>query len=1225
MNGIGTLLFVQKRRCGSVDPPYRLSAPFVTSPSSSPTGDPRKVPCRAAHPITQKGAMAMIDVQRSSMRRPRFSGLSLGQHGAPRLLARIRYAVFVLAIVSLICRPGAAQEIAATLSGTVTDSTGAVIPRASITITLNGVNGASRVVESDASGSYSAPQLAAGTYFVTATAPGFETFKADNVIVNVAEKRALNIQLKAGSVSQTVMVQDNPVSIDTESSSQVGTISGVQVRELELSNRNFEELVTLQPGVVNGLGDEATASDTNLNINGARNSANNWTVDGADINDSGSNQTIINIPSVDAIQEFTLARGNYDAGYGRSGGGQVVVATKSGTSEFHGGVYEFDRNTVFNANTYLGHVGQTPRLPYHYNDYGYTIGGPAYIPHVYNTDKKKTFFFWSYEWFKIDQPGGINIPTVLSNPMAGANDLQGDFTGAPSLPAGPAGCVTNWNASTGSGTINLSQPGCESKNAAAYVSSVFSKYAVTGATANYVYNYSNTSNRTEDIVRVDHYFNDKVHFFARGMDDDMPVGEPFGLWAGNNFPGLVNTAVDSPGKNVVGNLTWSISPTVVNEVEFVWSQGTYHSTIAPGQFATNTQFTSSLTGNSSAWTDPYSRVPAISINNLTGFSAGSAPWKERNLDRTYFDNLAITRGKHTLRMGFQFQQMLKNENATYGEPSVSFADWGDFLLGNAQSYSHANRDIVPDLRFVNSEAYVQDDWKILRKLTLNLGVRWSHFPTPSDAKDTLNNFDPLIYSASKAPAISPLTGNFAAGLTEGSTGVPLIPAYYTNGIIFPQGSSCTAAQAITGSQVTCSPYGSLVNPTYDGDFAPRVGFAYNPDGRGVTSIRGGFGIFYDRLLDGIFEQNAFSDPPLVQTVTASNVPFDNPAGNVTPLGPNGLVSSGTPAFKVPSYANFNLSVQRQLLPTTVLEVAYVGNEARHLLGDVDLNQPTLGERAASPNVDVNGIRPYLGYASIKARLPIFTNNYNSLQVTLSHKAHGLTLGAAYTWSKDLTTQSNDRNTANTYTYNLNLDYGPSASNTPQVFEANYIYELPFYHDQHGVTGHLLGGWQLSGITSMVSGQSFQVTQVSDPWACSVSSAGTCAAGSPAGTGLRGLGIQQGIFTEITPRMDQVAAVHYAKSVSQWFSTSSFVPAAGHFGSEGSNSLLGPGLQRWDLASIKNLNLGERVHFQLRGEYFNAFNHTSFSTVDSTYGDPTFGQITNAHLKRVIQLGGKLNF
>lgn len=453
-----------------------------------------------------------------------------------------------------------------------------------------------------------------------------------------------------------------------------------------------------------------------------------------------------------------------------------------------------------------------------------------------------------------------------------------------------------------------------------------------------------------------------------------------------------------------------------------------------------------------------------------------------------------------------------------------------------------------------------------------------------------------------------------------------IPATYANGLIFPKGSACTAARAI-GPLVQCSPYGASVNPNHSANFGPRLGFAYNPDGHGRTSIRGGFGIFYDRLLNGIWEQNAFGDPPLVQHVTVRNTSFDDPSGaSAIAYGPNLLTTSGIPDFKVPNYANFNLSVQEQLLPTTVLEVAYVGNEARHLLGEFDLNQPTLSTRAsAGENVDVNGIRPYLGYGPIRTRATIYTNNYNSLQVSLNHRsAKGLTVGVAYTWSKDLTTNSNDDATANQNAHNLQLDYGPSSSNTPQILEANYVYNLPWYKQQQGFAGHILGGWEVSGITSMVSGTSFGITQPTDPFACAtVGATGLCAAGTGSNMGLNGIGLVEN--GDISIRPDQIAPVRKTKSFRQWFSTSSFTPAVGHFGSEGSNSLLGPGMQRWDLASIKNVSLGERLKFQLRGEYFNAFNHTSWATVDEGITDSSFGKVTSTHIPREIQIGGKLIF
>ena len=238
-----------------------------------------------------------------------------------------------------------------------------------------------------------AANLPAGTYSVTAVATGFETFNGKNIVLNVGEKHAFNAQLKAGAVTTTVTVEDNPVSVDTESAAQAATISGSQLRELELSSRNFQQLVALQPGVANFMGDEASAGNTTLQINGARTTANNWTVDGADINDSGANSSLLNVPSVDAIQEFTLERSSYDASFGRSGGGQVVVATRSGGSSFHGSAYEFVRTEDTNANYYFNNQQGIPRTPDHYNNFGFTLGGPIYIPHVYNSDKKKTFFF----------------------------------------------------------------------------------------------------------------------------------------------------------------------------------------------------------------------------------------------------------------------------------------------------------------------------------------------------------------------------------------------------------------------------------------------------------------------------------------------------------------------------------------------------------------------------------------------------------------------------------------------------------------------------------------------------------------------------------------------------------------------------------------------------------------------------------------------------------------
>jgi hypothetical protein len=1160
-----------------------------------------------------------------------------------------RTSLFWLLAVVLACSPftARAQELSATLTGTVTDSTGAVIPHAALTVTLNGVAGAGRTVQTDGAGNYTVTNLTAGTYSITVTAEGFQTFKGNNIVLNVAEKHAFDAQLKAGAVTTVVNVEDNQISIDTESSAQAGTIDGVQLRELEISDRNFAMLVTLQPGVVNaGLGDEAnTESNTGLAVNGARPFANNWTVDGADINDSGSNNTLVNAPSIDAIQEFTLQRGSYDAGYGRSGGGQVLVATKNGTSSFHGDAYEFVRNTDLDANDYFTKAGGGARAVNHHNDFGYTLGGPIYIPNHYNADKKKTFFFWSEEWQKISAPLTGQVPAANASELSGiiadaaVVDSNGQATGAyvPYAVTGVNTCAgITHDPVAHQSTIPTS---CiTGKNEAVINTAIFAKYAANSG-SNYIYSTSQKNDFRQEILRIDHYFTDALHFYMRGMQDSVPSESIGGMWTGADYPGLSDFNTNTPGKNVVANLTWSINPHMVNELEAVYAQGEYVATPMPGQYFNSTTVSSALTNN---WTyhDPYGRNPSISIAGVASYNAGYGPYHERNLDRSLFDNFTYVVGRHTLRAGFQFQQMLKTENGTSGNPLFTFSNtssgaigndtwvadpswsFGEFLLSNVFQYTQKSNDTIPGLHYINSEAYVQDDWKVSHKLTINLGIRWSRFPAPADNRNTLVNFDPTVYDSAKAPAITPGLsanggGNFVLPATITST--TLIPGTYANGIILPTGTECTAGKAIAPT-ASCSPYGSTVNPNYNTNFAPRIGFAYNPDGHGTTSIRGGFGIFYDRLLNGDWEWDAFYSPPLVQTSTINIANFDQVGGGASYISPspNSLYSTGTPAFKAPNYANYNLSVQRQLLPTTTVEVAYVGNVARHLLGDLDANQPKVGTRvgaAADTTDDVNFLRPYQGYGAMYNMSPIFTNNYNSLQVSANHKAHGLAVGIAYTWSKDLTTSSTERGAESSNTYNIKMDYGPSASNTPQVFEASYVYDLPWYAKQRGVVGHIAGGWELSGITSAISGVSLQVTQGEDPFAVN---------------GNNGIGLAQQQNPQI--RVNQTAAVHLTKKVGQWFDSASFSKAtSGAFGTEHNGAILGPGIQRWDLAAIKNVKIAERAKFQLRGEMFNAFNHANFNAIDTNIDHPapasggSFGTVTSDHGPRIIQVAGKFIF
>jgi hypothetical protein len=1105
-----------------------------------------------------------------------------------------------------------AQQLAATLTGTVTDASGAVVPNANITVHSIETGADVRSVTASSTGDFNITNIPAGRYTVTVKSEGFQTYVANDVVLNVAEKHTLNVQLKTGQVSQLIEVTAENTPIQTTTAEESGTVTGDQVRELALSNRNFEQLVLLQPGVSNQLGDKpgfGLSSNTQISVNGARTGANNWTVDGADINDSGSNGTLLNTPGIDAIQEFTLERSNYDASFGRSGGGQVVVATKAGTNQFHGSAFEFNRNNFYNANTFGARAaiaaGESPadnKTPIErYNDYGFTIGGPLYIPKLYHPDKNKTFFFWSEEWRKASTPGTntITVPT--------AAELGGTFAGL--IPVAPLGCVTT---SGGNSTVS---PSCFSANAKAYLTG-FMAAAPANANGQLVTNFSQLNNFRQDIIRLDQNVGDKVRLYARYMQDSVPQNFPFGLWGAANYPGVETTSLNAPGRNLVINATATLSPRIVNEVEFVDSYGAINSVLT-NAIADSPAFTQALTNNT-VYADPYGRAPNISFgSNAAGLTNTNAPYFERNKDKNIFDNLSIQHGKHTIRTGLTAMWMTKTENGDAGAATFNFSnanhnpEFANFLLGQADTYTQQSKDTIPYLHYLNFEAYVQDDWKVTSRLTLNLGVRYSYFASPSDSNNTLVNFDPNVFNPANAPAIDPATGKMVAGNNA---------ATYANGLIFPTGAACSAAKAI-GPLVTCSPFGSKVNPSSNNNWGPRIGLAYDPFGNGKWAIRAGYGVFYDRTLNGIWEQNAFSDPPLVQTATVNNDGsssinlFDHPtagAAAAAPLGPNSLKVTGTPTFKVPSYQDYNLSVQHEVMRNTVLEVGYVGTRGSHLLGDVNLNQPTVAARLANPTVDANALVPFLGYQAIVSRAPIFTSNYNSLQVSLNRRfSQGLTLGVAYTWSKLLTTNPQDRDLGAYDAYNLKGDYGLSTLNTPQILVVSYVYDLPFYKNEHNLAGYVLGGWEISGITNFQSGQSTTVTQSGvDPFATALNNKS-------------GLNLARGDTAQL--RTDLIGDPHGPKSAAEFFNTAAFVTAVGHFGTERPGTVLGPGFQLWDVSLIKNFNFGERVGLQLRLETFNTFNHGSPNSIDTSIGSGSFGQVNGWHDPRNVQLGAKIKF
>jgi hypothetical protein len=1127
--------------------------------------------------------------------------------------------LIVLVLLAAFGSATGAQVVSGTIAGSVKDSSGAAVSGATVTVRDNSKNSDVGTVTTDQSGVYTLAELSVGTYTVTIQAPGFRTNVTNDVLLHVGDHRTLDAVLEVGSVSENVIVDSSAVPVETSSSAQETTITGTQIRELQLNNRNFIQLVALQPGVSSTASDQVGFGLSNVlaySVNGNRTSANNWTVDGADVNDSGSNLTLLNIPSVDAITEFKLERSTYDAEYGRSGGGQVNVVTKSGTSEFHGNAYEFVRNDKFNANSFLLNAVGRPRPPFRYNDFGYTFGGPVFISRHYNTDKTKTFIFWSQEWRR------TKVPSTAVGFVPNPQELTGNFQGIATLNAAsaPTGCITG----------NQIDPSCFSTNAKAFIANVYSKLTpdagclATGASCSVTTPLSPTNNTREEVLRVDQKVTNKVQLFGHFIQDHVPTTEPGGLFAGSPLPGISSTSTDAPGRNVVAHVTAQFSPSVFNEVAFNYSWGAINSAITGT--IDNPAFTSALTNNF-PFSDPYHRVPGVSVSGISGVLIPVSPYTERNIDKNLYDNLSWVKGRHSLRFGATLQWMSKTENAvestngsfafrngTGGNPSFA-----NFLLGDATTFSQAAREIIPDLHFVNAEFYAQDDWKIRPNLTLNIGVRYSYLPSPWDANRILDNFDPALFNPAAAPAIDPISGNFAAGQAVNA-------ANYANGIIVGK-NGCAQAQALLSSPVppTCSPFGNKVNPDYKKDFSPRIGFAWDPFRTGKTSIRAGYGIYFDRTLNGIWEQNSFANPPILQSISIINTTnqnlFDNPSAGTTqaPLGPVALHGTGSPSFQVPYSQNWNLSIQREVFRNTLVEIAYVGSKGTHLLGITDLNQVPLAARSADPTAIANAVRPYLGYGPIDSIVNVFDSNYHSLQASVNRRvSRGLTLGAAYTYSNTLTDSPTDRSTPPYDTFDRRLDYGPANFSRKHIFVANYVYELPFLKEQKGFAGKTLGGWELSGITVFESGVPLTITQFNDPFS-------SFDYGNGPNLYPDGIGIDDDAF--VAPRPDRVSgqSVNGPKTAQQWFNTAAWTDAIGHFGNSGRGVVTGPGFNNWDLSAIKNIQISERVRTQFRAEFFNAFNHTSFLGVGTNVDSGSFGKVTSTHDPRIIQFGLKLYF
>ncbi len=1144
------------------------------------------------------------------------------KHFWPALIALLCLFVGVSSLV--------AQEITGTLVGTVKDTSGAVVPKATITIFHQDKKIVVRTLTTDEKGDYVAPYLPIGHYSVTAEAPGFKKVTQTNIELNVNDKRTINLSLEVGSVEQTVTVEATPIQVELQSPTAAGLISGTQIRELALTSRNYEQLVMLVPGVSSTANTDQlyvgafSPVGTNLvtfAMNGGRTSQNNWTIDGFDNVDRGSNLTLLAFPSVDSIAEFKVLRGQYDAEFGRAGGGQVSVVTRSGASAFHGGVYEFFRNDLLNANSFFNNRSQPAisRPPLRYNNFGWNLGGPLYIPGVFNTDKDKTFFFFSQEFRRV---------ITYSNPtatVATANERQGTF-------ARPV-CTLQVTTCPAANLVTQIPTSSFSPTAAAYLKDIWANVPLPNDPSDAHLLRStlrNIFNFREEVLKIDHIFGPKLTVNGKILRDNIPTEEPGGIFTGLGLPGVATTSTNSPGHNYTVSATAALSPRWLINTGYGYSYGAIVSrVIGLMSSARSPDINPTL-----PFTNTQGRVPNVSILGGTGLSNSSGPYDDFNFNHTVYGNLTRIFQAHTFKAGITYYHYRKTENAGGGpQGSFSFNNagapsgtsafeqaWAHFLLGQVNSFSQSDIDITPDIRTNQIEMYAQDEYRILSNLTLSYGLRYSLFRQPTDAKGLMSNFDPRAYDSSKAPCIG-LNGNIdptcGSGSTPGATNYDPL-----NGFVY-QGKN--------------SFYGDKVSNEDNTDFAPRIGLVWDPFKNGKTAIRAGFGMFYDAILFGNYEINIFVNPPFVQSITIPNTSFDNPGSGVpsVSLVPKRLRGLFSIPYNTPYSEQYSLDIQRDLGRGFLLDVGYYGSQAHHLMGQIDINQPqpnayrTQIQQCPSPTVNtncvqpgayitstttplLNRIRPFRGYLGIDANRTMFNSNYHSLQVQLQKKLSGNSLlNVAYTWSRLMTDNQTDRSTAAQDSFCPHAcEYGPGQPDRRHIFTANFVYDLPFFKDQRGFVGHTLGGWEVSGIVTAQTGTPLTVF--------------TLANQDPTGQGCLGPSP-----CSVRPDMISNPNAGAPQTLDEWFTKAAFVNvAAGAFrnGNVPRGVVRGPGYWRADLALFKNIRITERVSSQLRLESLNTFNHTNPVCCGSTsLGSSSFARMTSTRDPRVVQIGLKLNF
>ena len=1054
--------------------------------------------------------------------------------------------------------------------GTVTDSSGAMITGVSV-VARNVNTGETRQATSNEVGHFTIPNLQAGVYEVSAQKQGFQRKIVDQVALEVQAVRTIDLVLPPGTVSEQVNVTAAATALQTTESSVSTLFESKVVSEIPLNGRDFLQLQLLSPGTTLASAGTFTAVQIasqnldigggNFSVNGMRDVYNDYIIDGVSFKDWMHGTNGLN-PSVDAIQEFRLQTGNYSAEFGANAGGLVNMVTKSGTNQIHGNLYDFLRNDKLDATNFFTARAGEPKTPLRRNQFGGTVGGPII--------RDRTFFFFSYEGFREQSSTTLfdNFPTQL---MRG-----GDFSELLSLPTP----VTISDPATG-----LPYPGnvIPQNQVLSVMPGYLNSYVPLpnrpGLVNNYVVPGSHSNDVNQYIGRVDHQLKKNLQLSAHYIYDKISDAPPT---TNENF----SVKQHNNDHNVSLHLTDTASPTTVFDLQFGYNL--FKQFVIQKTANTSPNIASAVLGINGVATDPRSSGTPIFITPGFGVLSdqNSAPRQWFSERYEYQGSVSLVRGNHLIRAGLHTVRHHETFQETYlpagfyvFDGSLTGYSMADMLLGIPANFQLSPQLFDPQFRQWEIMPWVQDDWRVTPKLTINLGLRYEWRPWPVSRDNTISNI------------ILPPGGGQASLVLSG----PCVPG----GI----------RDCATTLPTSIAPTRSTIANTDKNNFAPRIGFAYRIGDSGRTVMRGAYGMFYQAEP---FNQFVFLsiNPPFVSyynrfinTGNFQNWDWFHPTAG---LPPGGVQFTYIPSNSSTPYLQaWNFGIQHDFGAGFVLDTTYVGNKDTKLWARTWPNQPPPGPG------DIDSRRPYTNVSTIAGDEPIGNANYNGLQMRLDKRfSQGLSILAGYTYSKAIT----DTQGAETGAFvpdlqnnnNRRANRGLTASDTRHRFTMSALYELPFGNkkrylaDANGVVRTIVSGWQLAGIATFQTGQPLTATLPFD-----------------------------------NPNVGEGAKLpnlignpnNGPKTVDEFFNTAAFAaPPQFTFGNEGIDVITGPGIKDVDLSLVKNTPIGERMNLQFRCEAFNAGNHPIFAQPSATFGTPQFGQITGTRLdNREVQFALKLSF